>query len=161
MGDGLSGTGEGCSPCTGRGISLAAIGTIGHGSGVLPGGVGYGGSGRGHMVQGGLSCRCGETSVHGRLPPEAIQRIVQQSFGRFRFCYEDGLARDPSLAGRVSTKFVIDRDGSVATVADAGSDLHDDAVVACVGRAFGSLSFPEPAGGVVNVTYPLMFSPDT
>lgn len=56
-------------------------------------------------------------------------------------------------------KFVIDRSGSVATAADGGSTLADADVVACVVRAFQSLSFPQPEGGVVTVLYPLVLSP--
>src|SRR5262249_36840059 len=51
----------------------------------------------------------------GSLPPELIQRTVRQNFGRFRMCYEDGLRRSPSLAGRVAVRFVIGRDGSVSS----------------------------------------------
>ena len=53
----------------------------------------------------------GATQVNGRLPPEVIQRIVRQNFGRFRLCYENGLRNNPNLQGRVTVKFVIDRSG--------------------------------------------------
>jgi len=67
--------------------------------------------------------REGSTAVNGRLPPEVIQRIVRQNFGRFRLCYENGARTAPSLKGRVSVRFVIDRTGAVVGAADAGSDL--------------------------------------
>ena len=101
----------------------------------------------------------GNTDVSGSLPPEVIQRVVRQSFGRFRACYEDGLHGNPNLEGRVTARFVIARDGSVATVQSGGSDLPDSRVVACVLHAYGSLTFPAPKDGVVRVSYPLMFSP--
>ncbi len=106
----------------------------------------------------GVQVRAGALAVHGRLPPEVIQRIVRQNFGRFRLCYENGLRNNPSLAGRVAVRFVIDRKGEVTLTADGGSDLPDNSVVACVVRAFGSLSFPAPEGGIVTVVSPLMFS---
>mgnify|MGYP006314362019 FL=1 len=59
--------------------------------------------------------------MNGRLPPEVIQRIVRQNFGRFRLCYENGLRNNPTLSGRVSVKFVIDRSGAVSTAQDGGS----------------------------------------
>jgi hypothetical protein len=101
----------------------------------------------------------GATSVNGRLPPEVIQRIVRQHFGRFRACYEAGLAKAPGLKGRVSVRFVIGKDGAVASAADAGSDLPSADVTKCVVSAFSRLSFPKPEGGIVTVTYPLDFSP--
>jgi hypothetical protein len=105
------------------------------------------------------SLRQGATQVNGRLPPEVIQRIVRQQFGRFRLCYENGLRTDPKLTGRVAVKFVIDRSGSVTSAQDGGSDLPNAGVVSCVVRAFGNLSFPQPEGGIVTVVYPLVFSP--
>jgi hypothetical protein len=98
--------------------------------------------------------------VKGRLPPEASQRIVRQSFGRFRVCYEDAVRRDPAPGGRVAVKFVIDRQGGVSMAADAGSNLRDESVISCIVRAFESLSFPQPEGGIVTVVYPLALSAD-
>ena len=97
--------------------------------------------------------------VAGRLPPEEIQRIVRTSFGRFRLCYEDGLRRDRNLRGRVIVNFTIDLDGSVSYVRPDGTEMPDALVTACVGRAVGGLVFPAPAGGIVTVTYPLVFTP--
>jgi hypothetical protein len=157
---GLSGVGEGGGG-RGEGIGLGGIGTIGHGAGM---GTGQG-FGNGHGRLGGAhhtrapSMRQGATQVNGRLPPEVIQRIVRQNFGRFRLCYENGLRTNPNLAGRVSVKFVIDRSGSVATAQDGGSEIPDQSVVSCVVRGFGNLSFPQPEGGIVTVVYPIMFDP--
>lgn len=101
----------------------------------------------------------GATTVSGRLPPEVVQRIVRQNFGRLRLCYENGLRRDPTLQGEVRVRFVIDATGNVTTVQPASSMMKDPAVVACVVRAFQSLSFPAPDGGIVTVVYSVVFTP--
>jgi outer membrane biosynthesis protein TonB len=103
--------------------------------------------------------RQGNPEINGRLPPEVIQRIVRQNFGRFRNCYESSLRTNPSLQGRVAVKFVIGRDGAVTTASDGGSDLPDQSVIQCVTRSFTNLSFPSPEGGLVTVVYPLIFNP--
>jgi len=175
---GLSGGGEGGGG-KGEGIGLGHIGTLSHcgdygcGSGTTGGyGQGIGRVGGTHVTKTPF-VRCGgtidphnqkvhggcATQVNGRLPPEVIQRIVRQNFGRFRLCYEQNLRMQPSLDGRVSVKFVIDRSGAVAVAQDAGSDLPDSATVACVVKAFAGLAFPPPEGGIVTVVYPIMFSP--
>ncbi len=157
---GLSGVGEGGGG-RGEGIGLGNVGTIGHGAGT---GTGQG-MGNGHGRLGGAHAtktpqlRQGQTQVNGRLPPEVIQRIVRQNFGRFRLCYENGLRTNPGLTGRVAVKFVIDRSGAVSTAQDGGSELSDKSVVSCVVRGFGNLSFPQPEGGIVTVVYPITFSP--
>ena len=157
---GLSGVGEGGGG-RGEGIGLGNFGGLGHGAGTGTGqgiGNGHGRLGGGHQVRA-PRIREGATSVNGRLPPEVIQRIVRQNFGRFRLCYENGMRNNPNLQGRVTVKFVIDRSGAVAMTADGGSDLPDQGVVQCVVRGFGNLSFPQPEGGMVTVVYPIMFNP--
>lgn len=157
---GLSGVGEGGGG-RGEGIGLGNIGTLGHGAGTGTGqgfGNGHGRLGGAHKTKA-PSLRQGTTQVNGRLPPEVIQRIVRQNFGRFRLCYENGLRTNPNLSGRVAVKFVIDRSGSVSTAQDGGSDIPDRGVVSCVVRGFGNLSFPQPEGGIVTVVYPLIFNP--
>lgn len=94
----------------------------------------------------------------GRLPPEVIQRIVREGFDGMRHCYEKALAKNAALEGKVQIRFVIDKDGKVAEVADAGgSTLNDASAVACILHEFGRLTFPPPEGGVVTVVYPLVF----
>lgn len=157
---GLSGIGEGGGG-RGEGIGLGNIGTLGHGAGTGTGqgfGAGSGRLGGSHKTKA-PSVRMGATTVNGRLPAEVIRRIVRQNFGRFRMCYEQGLARNPNLEGRVGVRFVIGRDGSVSNVGNGGSDIPDSGVVSCVISAFYGLSFPQPEGGIVTVTYPIMFSP--
>ena len=157
---GLSGVGEGGGG-RGEGIGLGNIGTLGHGAGTGTGqgfGNGHGRLGGAHQTRS-PSLRQGNTTVNGRLPPEVIQRIVRQNFGRFRLCYENGLKQNPSLTGRVSVKFVIGREGDVQTAQDGGSELPDQGVVGCVVRGFQNLSFPNPEGGIVTVVYPIIFSP--
>lgn len=122
---------------------------IGGRTGILPGG----------HVSKGPEMRQPTVSVNGKLDPAVIQRIIQQNSGRFRQCYMMGLTRNPSLAGHVGVKFIIDRTGAVATVADGGSSLPDTAVSQCVVRSFSSLSFPAPDGGMVTVNYGFAFSP--
>ena len=98
--------------------------------------------------------------VDGRLPPEVIQRIVRQTFGRFRLCYESGLRENPKLRGRVVVRFVIDESGAVASARDQGSDLGDHVVVDCIVRSFQTLSFPEPMTKKnVTVTYSIDLAP--
>lgn len=104
------------------------------------------------------SVRMGATSVTGRLPPEVIQRIVRQSFGKFRLCYENALKTDPKLAGSLSTTFTIKTDGSTADIKTSGS-LQDKGVQDCVSKTFTGISFPQPESGVVKVTYPISFAP--
>ncbi len=161
---GLSGVGEGGGG-KGFGVGLTDIGTVGRGMGTCDGGPCTGFGHNGGVLGGSHKAKAlgmrpdGETKVGGRLPPEVIQRVIRQNFGRFRMCYENGLKSNPNLQGRVAVRFVIGRDGSVGTAANGGSDLPDSGVVGCVVHAFYGISFPQPEDGIVTVTYPIMFTP--
>ncbi len=167
---GLSGIGEGGGSHS-EGIPLGGLGFGAAGAGAscdaecIANGLGRGG-GMGHAPTPPRIRLCGgappEGKPHpciqtaGRLPPQVIQRIVRQNFGRFRACYEDALRMQPSLVTRVSVSFVIGRDGGVSSVSGSGDDPK---LAKCVTRSFYGLSFPMPDGGVVKVTYPITFSP--
>ncbi len=142
----------------GEGIGLGHITTYGHGGGTGTGtGFGSGALGGAHR-EASPQVRMGATQVTGRLPPEVIQRIVRQNFGRFRFCYEEGLRIQPGLQGRVTVRFTIRQDGSVGTSGVVASEIGPG-VATCVARAMFPLSFPVPEGGTVTVVYPFVFGP--
>jgi hypothetical protein len=160
---GLSGIGDGAGR-RGNSIGMGDIGTCGTNCGMGPGanggfGRGVGGTGRGHQSRGPSLRPDGSGTVSGHLPPEVIQRIVRQNYGRFRVCYESGLRSNPNLTGRVTARFIIGRDGAVTNAANGGTDLPDSKVVSCVLSAFYGLSFPSPENGIVTVSYPIMFTP--
>ncbi|MBW2458628.1 MAG: AgmX/PglI C-terminal domain-containing protein [Deltaproteobacteria bacterium] len=93
-----------------------------------------------------------------RLPPERVAHVVHLNRGRLRACYQQGLVRNPSLAGRVAIRFAIESDGRVG-LASAVGDLGDEAVAGCIARAFQALRFPATGGARITVTYPLVLSP--
>lgn len=161
---GLSGPGEGGGG-TSQGIGIGDFGSLGiGGTGHCDGGKCSGiGSSRDRLMGQHVSHfhgpRYGVPTTNGHLPPEVIQRIVRQNDGRYRFCYQQALKTNPELEGRVTVKFLIARDGSVAFSADGGSDIPDPGVRQCVVSSFTQLSFPAPDSGVVTVYYPIVFSP--
>ncbi len=156
----LSGPGQGGGGL-GKGIGIGAIGGCNPlcGAGSADFGIGIGRTGGGHHPKAPRLTPAGVTSVSGHLPPEVIQRIVRQNYGRFRGCYESGLGANPNLTGRVTARFIIDREGAVSNAANGGSDLPDSKVVSCVLSQFYGISFPPPENGIVTVSYPIMFTP--
>src|SRR5206468_1690505 len=70
-----------------------------------------------------------ESPTDVKLPSAVVEYVVHQSYDKLRACYEKGLARNPKLAGNVSIRFVITRNGTVSDLLDAGSDLPDTAAL--------------------------------
>ncbi|APR88651.1 hypothetical protein A7982_14000 [Minicystis rosea] len=99
------------------------------------------------------------STVAGRLAPELIQKVVRANFGKLRKCYEHVLARDPNATGKAATRFVIDRSGAVPEAHTTLSGNLPPDISACVETAFRGFTFEAPSGGIVTVTYPIVFSP--
>lgn len=64
----------------------------------------------------------------------------------------------PKLAGRVTITFTIDKSGTPTSAQVVTTTLANKTVGECMAKVFASLSFPEPEGGVVKVTYPVDLS---
>ncbi|MBL8742329.1 MAG: AgmX/PglI C-terminal domain-containing protein, partial [Myxococcales bacterium] len=103
--------------------------------------------------------RQGSSPASGRLPAEVVQRVVRANFGKLQACYETALRANPNLTARVKVAFTIGRDGTTGDVSET-TDIDDKTFTSCIRAGFSSMSFPEPDGGVVRVTYPLQFTPD-
>jgi TonB family protein len=158
-GSGGGGTGE-------RTLGLGGFGTLGRfGGGVGPAdgpGVGYG------KVAGGLTPRkpktpdpmLGVASVRGMLDKEIIRRIVRRHINEVRYCYEQALARQPQLDGRLVVQFTIAGTGNVLASVVQSSTLKAPAVEMCVVNAVKRWEFPAPEGrGLAIVSYPFNFAP--
>ncbi|MCX4239002.1 AgmX/PglI C-terminal domain-containing protein, partial [Paraliomyxa miuraensis] len=77
-----------------------------------------------------------------------------------RYCYNQGLARDPNLKGRVAIQFTIGPTGSVPVAVVADSSIKDSNVSNCVAKAVKRWKFPKPpGGGNAVVTYPFVLEP--
>ncbi|HMI85037.1 MAG TPA: VIT domain-containing protein [Polyangiaceae bacterium] len=150
---GLSGTGEGGSGLGTGGLSIATPGNVGLDKASDSFGAGHG---LGVSIGRGAAAQLGPLQVIGDLPAPAVERIARTRLGVVRVCYQSGLARDPSLAGRVNVRFVIGQEGEVVSVMNGGDDLSDRDVVTCVLGAFRGTRFPEPgASGYVTVAFPV------
>jgi outer membrane biosynthesis protein TonB len=90
--------------------------------------------------------------------PSDIQAVIRDKYDLLRKCYEAALARDPQAAGKVTVRFVIDRQGAVNEACVKDSSLADATAVACMLEQYRQLRFA-PANGQTTVIYPVVFSP--
>lgn len=94
------------------------------------------------------------------LPPEVVRRIVRQRSAAWRACYEQALRRIPTLSGHITTRFVIELDGTVSNVVNVDSDIPDPSLVTCLTETYADeeLTFPSPEGSPITVVVPLELS---
>jgi hypothetical protein len=103
----------------------------------------------------------------GEIEPDYIQQIIRDKFwGRARWCYQQGLKRDPSLRGEIALGFTIVGDQKIGGVVEAidvldRSTIRDPELIACIRDYFlDNITFPPPQhGGYVQVIYPMVFEP--
>lgn len=155
VGSGRGGGGNGMGT-----IGLGSTGLIGHnqpGDGTgMRNTVGF--KTRGPRVP---NPRLGIASIQGGLDKDLIRRVVRAHINEVRHCYNQGLARDPNLAGRVAVQFQINGIGKVPTAVVSESDIKDKSVSSCIAQSVRRWSFPKPeGGGTVIVTYPFVLQAD-
>jgi len=93
----------------------------------------------------------------GPLSKEAIRGVIRSWYPEIKGCYERAFRDDQSLRGKVIARFMINEDGSVASVDMSESTLRKQDVIDCVGKLFELMRFPKPDNGMVLITYPLEF----
>lgn len=99
-----------------------------------------------------------KANVEGAYDRDLIRRIVRAHIGDVRECYNEGLEKDPELAGRVMVDFVIGSEGKV-TRSVARSEMEGD-VPACIAKAVERWLFPRPVDSeAVAVSYPFELEP--
>jgi outer membrane biosynthesis protein TonB len=98
----------------------------------------------------------GQDKAADGLDHDVIRRYVRKSLPKITACYEAALAKEPKLAGNVTSTFEIAPDGHVLNATTSGLP----AVAPCVASVIRAIEFPKPTNNAsVNVTYPFAFAP--
>ena len=153
----------------GFGLSGSGLGGGGTGSGMGMGNKGSGrgkyGTGKGSGFQGkkrkgAIGKIGGAPIVLGALDKSLIEKVIKKNINQIRYCYSRELNKNPNLAGKISIKFVISKDGTVAKASVKKSSMGNKKVEGCIAGRFKRFKFPKPKGnGIVLVTYPFVFQP--
>lgn len=92
---------------------------------------------------------------------ERIRAVVLAQRTRLRACYEEGLARTPTLAGRVVLVLEVAQSGMATHVFEARRDGLGEQEVACFARVLKSTRFHDGAASAARIQVPLAFAPDS
>lgn len=148
-----------------KGLVAAPLGAGGN----IKGGGGYGTKGKGGGKAGfGTPSLVGsagtstlpiprDARVDGGLSQDLIAEVVRRNIGQVRFCYEQGLQLNPSLAGRVAVNWTIGSNGGVKTAQVKRTSLKDQSVENCILSRLKTWKFPLPENKAeVKVSYPFL-----
>lgn len=90
----------------------------------------------------------------------AVTAVIEKNMGQLRYCYQRELTKSPTVAGKLTVKFIIDKDGTVSSAVTESSTLGSDLLESCINGRFMRFQFPEPNGaGGATGSYPLLFAP--
>ncbi len=151
---GIRGTGSGGGG-QGETIGIGAVGTKGRGGGLGSYGTGVGGLGK--KGDRDVNVSTGSAVVMGSIDKELIRKVIQDHAAQIRYCYEQQLAINPRLQGKVAIKWIIQADGSGTNpqVDHSATTLEDAKVHECMMSRITSWAFPKPkGGGIAVITYP-------
>ncbi len=94
----------------------------------------------------------------GSLDKEIIRRIVRLHLKELRYCYEQELARNAALQGRIKLQFTIGANGQVFTSVLQSSTMNNTRVEHCAVNTVRGWEFPRPTKPeTVMVQYPFDF----
>ncbi len=145
----------------GKADALLAANTIGT---PRVGDAGGYGSGKGPIVNGqgksqfevGLGGQ--DALVDEGLTKEEVARVIHSHMNEIRYCYESGILKDPTIAGKLLIDFRINASGVVPHAGITEASLRDPFVSQCLLSKLKAWKFPHPRGGVmVAVSYPFIF----
>jgi hypothetical protein len=86
-----------------------------------------------------------------------IERVMKSRRGAFKFCYQRSLQMNPSLEGKIVTRFRINEAGQVSNASVVLDTMKDRNVPKCLVTNIKKLKFPHPEGGECEVRWPFNF----
>ncbi len=100
------------------------------------------------------------TGGTGAFDHNQVTAMLRQRQDAFLRCYEDELAHDPRLAGRMAVRFTIEPQGHLTNAHTADDTTGSQNLAACVTGLIQRLRWRHgPTGGSVSYSYPLTFTP--
>jgi hypothetical protein len=106
-----------------------------------------------YVREGGCEAKC-----NGKSPPE-LEQMLRVRGAQARRCYNQALANDSSLKGKVALEVRIGPSGNVCSVNVTSNDMGSPAVANCAANIFRSGTYAAPHGGCVVANVPLSFVP--
>lgn len=100
----------------------------------------------------------GEIDLSRPIGAADVARIMRAYEPRFRPCYERARATRPTLAGRLSVRFVVSATGALTNV-DASGLPEAPEVAACVRDELQRTQFPRPESGTLPFATGMNFAP--
>lgn len=91
------------------------------------------------------------TVLAGTISTSGVLHTVQAQTEVLRGCYAATLARDASIRGRMTVKFIVNQDGWVQTAASDTAHFDDPRLEVCITHELRTWTFPKPSSRIAVV----------
>ncbi len=97
---------------------------------------------------------------YGHIDAFVVRQKIKKDLPKINRCYESALRYEPELAGKVSVRFAVVRNGYVKGVHIIENTTGSDNVQRCVVRVVRAIRFPRRrTGKSLRFTFPFVFAP--
>jgi len=98
--------------------------------------------------------------AYGKIDAFVVREKIKRDLPKINRCYESALRYEPELAGKVSVRFAVIRNGYVKGVQVVENTTGNDNVERCVTRVVSAIRFPRRrTGKSLRFTFPFVFAP--
>ena len=94
----------------------------------------------------------------GQVNKNDVNMVIKGEMSRFKTCYQREYVKNPQLAGKVTLRFMINKEGKVEGAEITESTLNNVLVERCMLKQIYGISFPKPGDEPAVITYPFVFS---
>jgi hypothetical protein len=101
---------------------------------------------------------CEAKTCAGAMTPELENALAMRAKQAHR-CYDQALATDSTLAGRVAINVRIASNGQICSASVAKNELSNPSVAQCMASTYRKGNFPAPKGGCADVEIPVSLKP--
>lgn len=95
------------------------------------------------------------------LSADVIRRVIWVHINQIKYCYQQALFKQPTLAGRMLVNFQVSPQGQVLELSIRESTLQSPQLLSCVSDSMRSWEFPPTPtyDGVTEINYPFLLRP--
>lgn len=95
------------------------------------------------------------------LSADVVRRVIWVHINQIKYCYQQALFKQPSLAGRLVMNFQISPQGQVLELSVRETTLQSPPLLGCISDSMRSWEFPPTPhyDGVIEINYPFVLRP--
>ena len=99
--------------------------------------------------------------LHQGLSAEVVRRVIWVHINQIKYCYQQALFKQPTLAGRMVVNFQVNPLGQVLELQVRETNLQSPQLLSCISDSMRGWEFPPTPSydGITEINYPFVLRP--